>query len=78
MELEQLIKAINEHFPPKDGGYNSAIFFHHDKDGKLKTFSPLIGGDVKNLGTMAEKLLLYSDACKQMANKIISEHLPKS
>ena len=78
MEIEQLIKTINEHFPPKDGGFNSAIFFHHGKDGKLKTLSPLIGGDVKNIGAMAERLFLYADACKKTAEEMVKKTLPQS
>ena len=71
MELSDLIKTINDHFPPKEeGGFNSAVFFHHDKNGELKTVSPLFGGDVKSLDVMVKRLLLYSDACKKMAEQI--------
>ena len=78
--MDKLISAVGEAFPQKDGGFNSAVFIHHDKDGNLKSCSPLIG-EAKGSNTLGvrllvERLLIYSDACRTMANEIINKTLP--
>lgn len=81
-ETKNLIKAMQKAFPREDGGYTCAVFFHHDKDGKLKTMSPLVGDPEKNmvrnftLKHFVAALLEYSYAVKTMADTIVKDTLP--
>lgn len=80
--MNDLIKIINETFPPKErGGFNGAVFFHHAPDGKLKTCSPLVSSGSEapvDVQTLVKRLLEYSDACKSMANDIENKTLNKN
>ena len=78
--MSLLIKAINEAFPSEDGGFTSAVFFHHTKDGELKTMSPLIGdgtktGEQLGIRMLVNRMLTYSDACHKMASDINRENI---
>lgn len=81
-KLKELIKAINEYMPQQEGGFTGAVFFHHDKNGDLKTFSPLFGElNNKKLTLsqqMVERMLIYSNACKGFAEDLIRKSLPQS
>ena len=80
--MKNLIDEINKEFPVKEpGGFNSAVFFHHTSDGKLVTCSPMLcpaPGQPIDINFMVSRLLLYSNACKQMADQMINITLNKN
>lgn len=80
--MEDLIKAINNNFPPKEvGGFNSAVFFHHNKNGELTHCSPMFApgmGENFDVQMIVNRLYLYSKACKEMADEMVKKTLPHS
>lgn len=70
--LEEAFKAIIE----DDKSIGGIVLFHHDKDGKLISTSPML--QVDNAEQLINKLLQYSKALKAQAEEMTQKLLPKN
>jgi hypothetical protein len=79
-KVRTLVQAIDQAFPQTGKAFNSAVFFHHDKDGKLITCSPLVtgGSEEFTVALLIKRLYVYADACKEMADELVKRNLEKN
>ncbi len=79
-KVKALVQAIDQAFPQTDSGFNSAVFFHHNKVGRLVTVSPLVtgGNEEFSVALLIKRMYVYADACKEMADELLKKTLEKN